>query len=260
MTRRLFWSVAVVAFVLAAKGSVCWAAGNVTAGLVDHILYVLGDNEGNVVTITGDPYSCTLTVGGDLTESVPLDEVEAVFVDTGGDGDVVYLQGTIPGDVMISTGAGGDGVYLMSLTVLGDISIETGQGGDAIKAWSLILDGSLNISTGQGMDYILLGPSEIGGSLHVNTGVNLDQVVVDSPVTVGGDLLLDLGQGDDVLTLSSFGVPVFPLVAVGGGASLHGDQGFDRIDKLPWSLEKLIAAKGGLEVVGFESPEGLDSE
>ncbi len=251
MTRRLMGTAAMAAFVLAAQGGLCRAAGDVTAELVDGTLYVLGDKESNEVWVTGDLDTLTLTVAGDLTASFALDDVEAILVNTGGGNDLVRLEGTIPGDVMISTGAGWDMAGAFQATVLGDLSIESGQGDDNILVWSLTLNGSLDISTSHGADKISLMGSlvEVGGSLHVNTGVHKDHVRIDGFVTVEGDLLLQLGQGDDSLSLD--GILPRPRLVVGGSASLHGDQGVDPIDRI-YPLEDLIVVGEGLDIVGFE--------
>ena len=103
--------------------------------------------------------------------------------------------------------------------------------------------------------------STIGGSLRVNTGTHADLVAFEGVLTVGEDLSLELGQGDDCLDFSLNFAAFFPypVVHVGGSANLHGDQGFDLfLPPLGWSsgrtLESLFEAEGGLEIDGFEIP------
>jgi hypothetical protein len=107
------------------------------------------------------------------------------------------------------------------------------------------------MSTSHGSDDIWLsGPVvEVGGGLYVNTGVHEDHVMVDGFVNVDGSLLLQLGQGDDILDLA--GILPRPRLAVGDSASLHGDQGVDRIFQT-YPIEDLILIGEGLEIVGFE--------
>jgi hypothetical protein len=252
MKLRLICTAAMAIFVSAAQSLPCQAAGDVTAELVDGTLLILGDAEDNEVRVTGDLDALSLSISGDLAVSFPLGDVGAVLINSGGGNDLVFLAGTIPGDVIISSGAGWDTVGTMlgsSTTVLGNLYIESGQGYDDIVVWSLAVTGALDISTGHGSDDIWLkGSIEIGGNLHINTGVHKDHVMIDGLVTVDGDLLLQLGQADDFLRLH--GAP-YPRLLVGGSASLYGDQGVDLIYRT-YPLEMLIVAGVGVEIVGFE--------
>lgn len=251
MIRRAVWIAAVAMAIVTTHGGLCRAAGDVTAELVDGTLYVLGDGEDNVVTITGDPDNFTLTIDGDLTSSCSLDGVMAFVINTGGGNDTISVFGAIPGNLLISSGAGQDWMFLTSSTVLGDLFLRGGLDADAILVSSVAIAGSLDISTGQGTDLIRFSNSmEIGGSIHVNTGVNSDSVEIFGAVSVAGDLLVDFGQGDDVLKIWALATR---QMTVTGHASFHGDQGVDKIYGVyPFVLEDLIEATDGLEVVGFE--------
>lgn len=251
MIRRAFWIAAAALALATTQGSLCRAAGDVTVKLMDGTISILGDGEDNVVTITGDADTFTLTIDGDLTASCSLEGVISVVINTGGGNDTISVSGSIPGNLLVSGGAGQDWVYLTSSTVLGDLFLEGGLDADAILVWSLALAGSLDISTGHGADLIrFLSSSEIGGSIQINTGVNSDSVEIFGAVSVAGDLLVNFGQGDDVLNIWALATP---QVTVTGHAMFHGDQGADQIYGVyPFALEDLIAAAGGLEVVGFE--------
>ncbi len=251
MIRRAFCIAAVAMAIVTTHGGLCRAAGDVTVELVDGTLSILGDGDDNVVTITRDADNFTLTIDGDLTASCSLDGVMAFVISTGGGNDSISVFGSIPGNLLISAGAGQDWVFLTSSTVLGDLFLEGGQDADAILVSGVAIAGSLDISTGQGADLIrFLSSSEIEGNIHINTGVNSDSVEIFGAVSVAGDLLIDFGQGDDVLNVRALATP---QVTVNGHASFHGDQGVDEIYGVyPFVLEDLIAAAGGLEVVGFE--------
>jgi hypothetical protein len=137
-----------------------------------------------------------------------------------------------------------------STTIAGDLSINTGLENDLVDISQLFVGGNTEIETGHGRDlvefYIV---NEFYGDVSINTGVHNDVVHASGSNTIHGNLLIQMGQGDDsVLGCRFRGIPG-PEITVLGAALLVGGQGFDILG----TPSQLIVDNGMLDIVGFES-------
>jgi hypothetical protein len=190
--------------------------GNVTAEVIDGMLFVRGDSAGNQIEIfyqgNGNVvlhgFNGQTRVNGQNTQPsgcnvkvVALNGVtRGIQIDMSEGDDIVWLKGRALPDVTIATGNGDDYVALGGFVpqygcvithsikfpgpavILGNVSIDTGDGDDLVHPFAVV-KGNAEIRTGRGADQV----------------VEPDAVVIDSPIhqdlQVVGTTLVDLGPG-----------------------------------------------------------------
>jgi hypothetical protein len=219
------------------------ADGNLSVGLEDGVLLVVGDRLANEIVISdfdgtifvnrlAFPWDINTTVNGGKQAEFLDSDVSEVVVIGGGGGDLVAVLGTF-GDVdahidfMIDTGAGRDQVSIgiVPTEINGRLFVNTGLDDDRVSSFRLTVNGSADFTTGQGEDELHFGfLCQFAGDVAINTGTHGDLVTMVGGFEIGlpidGSLSLQFGQGDDLLDL------VYPLM-VAGDASLSGGQGDD---------------------------------
>jgi hypothetical protein len=203
-------------------------AGDVEAYVQGQMLVVWGDAADNGVKITynsatkayrivgADAGGSPTTING-LDTSVPenvveLSGVKQVYVGLNGGHDTLEIGSPEAVDTVIAQwlsiemGDGDDQV------VLGAAGNEAGE--DAPIATSLRTGTSLRVDLGAGNDDLSLANAEIGLALHIYAGDGDDDIHFDTefqpsedaptqlfPVRVGGNALINLGGGEDELSI-----------------------------------------------------------
>jgi hypothetical protein len=114
----------------------------------------------------------------------------------------------------IKTGNGGWFVGLFNVDVAGDASITTGSGDDEI-----LVDGTEDFwdeSSGAG-EAVNTSTRGFGGKLTINTGSGMDAVAVAMAPRLDKDLIIDTGNGNDVVALQQLAVTGNVSVKTGNG-------------------------------------------
>lgn len=177
-------------------------AGGVTADLGDgmNLLFVAGEAD-------------TPTVVGSLGYA-------------GGAGtDIVGIVGavTVRSDVRIATGSKGEdsvGLYASdagsTVRVLGNVVVNTGTGadGDSVDVAGAIR-GTLSVTTGSGQDAVSVSSSVAWA--WVETGDPMPTATATAPSTIGLDLVIDTGAGDDLISVGAATVARNVTIDAGAG-------------------------------------------
>jgi len=196
-----------------------------------------------VGTVGNPPAPSFANVDGNVTV-----RDSTIFVWAGRIGGNLTVDSSKPADQLVFLGN-----YNRPMAVGGNVSIHTGAGGDHIAFQSTLVGGNAQVNTAGGDDQLQLGigendpdnegfndaPATILGRLSVNLGGGNDTAYfgADSlthpgetnPLTVGGNMIVDAGAGDDSL--------IFPDARVHGRSiSIDGGDGNDEV-----SIAALIA-------------------
>jgi len=102
-------------------------------------------------------------------------------------------------DFSIITDDGADQVSLSNLTVADDLSVDLDNGNDTLILFSVAAD-DLTVALDGGADRFEMLSSNVVDDIVVRTGSENDIVRLDS-VNVGDDMRVELGGGDDSLTV-----------------------------------------------------------
>lgn len=106
---------------------------------------------------------------------------------------------TVGGNLLVNTSDGNDTFFLRRSTVTGTTTVDSAGGGDRVSLVSDSLAGSLTVRTGSGADTVTLN------------------------VLAAAAIVVDLGEGDDLLVVRGISV------GVGGTISFNGGPGTDRL-------------------------------
>lgn len=179
-------------------------ANNVTldaGSTVGKSVFLLGGTGGNVVNLDGSIQKNVVFVGahGSSTAGSTLN----LAGDVGGNlifigsrqADTLDVTGTIGGNLIANLRAGDDTATIGG-TVNGNVVLKGGQGND-----TLTLSGS------------------VGGHTFVNAGKGDDAVTVAATANLTGRAKIDLGPGDDTLTLDD--AAIFSTLRVKGGPGVN---------------------------------------
>ncbi len=189
-------------------------AGNVTAQVMNGDLFIIGDDQANIVEVVGSniPGVVTVRAGessvvnlamnpvqvGPTGELTPLDPDTLVPIaqnptTINGELSSVTLDGVF-GDVYVLTGLRRDTIAITNLLVRGNLIIDSGAQPDGIVLGQYpvvtpLANGNFQVSPGVGSVGVL-------GTLQINT-VTGDDRVTASRVFVNGDVHLDSGHEND---------------------------------------------------------------
>jgi hypothetical protein len=128
-----------------------------------------------------------------------------------GDGTdtIVFENATVKGVVDVHAGNGGDTIQVLNDTV-GGLAIFTGSGNDSILVSSVTVQGPGQGQSGNGgsnADLVDGNAGTTGRPLVISTGLGDDTVEVDSVVSagkaLGGKWQIDVGSGNDTVTMNS---------------------------------------------------------
>jgi hypothetical protein len=156
-------------------------AGNVQAGLVGGVLWVVGDAADNHISVTG--------FGGKAVAILSTDGTTTVNGRSG-----VFIDGIKHG-VSVAMGAGNDDVLLSRLGTKGDLFVDMGDGDDNLTDTNDSHHGATNIFGGNGNDTITLNTSGFGIYLYIDAGFGDDTVVANQIAATPTGLMS--GGGND---------------------------------------------------------------
>jgi hypothetical protein len=253
-------------------------AGDITVAVVEGNLLIHGDRAGNALSIMSGGEAGAYILVGRPTDDGPttlngqegplrVTGVERqVMVDLGAGDDVLGIADAhFAHGVMIQTGLGNDRVMIghvsdgdeasssvadgMVSVVAGRLAIETGPDDDVVVQEGLrVRHGSL-VHTGPGNDHVRIG-AEVEANAPELVGFDpvipaIDAAPPEASVAVGGQLLVDLGHGDDSLA-------IFATVA-GDGVMGLGGSGNDhlRFDHVATPRGIRVDAGDGNDSVGI---------
>ena len=112
--------------------------------------------------------------------------------------------------------------------ITGDLYINTGKDRDLIVFSGISVGGNAEFSTGHGSDLVNLGRNLFLRDLTINMGVHGDMLAtVSSGGLIVGNLLVEMGQGDDTILAVRSSDPQF---AIGSFATFDGGQSVDTFD------------------------------
>lgn len=176
-----------------------------------------GDDGIYVDTIIGDMFQIAAGAGDDEVDVVGA-ALLTLLIDTAGGEDWVA----------ISTGEDG----LAPVVIRRNLSINTGADDDSVELdgglLGLFIGGNLDIRTGAGDDDVLLHHLAVGKVAIIETDIGTDTVLLDS-LDVRNDLNLNLGAGNDALSIHNLGATRHTLKGGTGNDILHdlGNHDFD---------------------------------
>jgi len=196
-----------------------------------------------VGTVGSPPSPAIANVNGNVTVNN-----STIFVWAGRIGGNLTVNSSKPADQLVFLGN-----YNRPMSIGGNVSIHTGPGADHLALQSTLVGRNATIDTGDGADLLQMGvgendpdnagfndaPATIVGKLTVRLGLGNDTAYfgADSltnpgqtnPLTVGGNMIVDAGTGDDQL--------FFPDARVQGRSiSISAGDGNDTV-----TIAKLIA-------------------
>lgn len=220
-------------------------AGDVVASLAAGVLTLHGDAAANFVEISttaaGDVRVVALPRlgGGDtrlLVDGAPVAEhdfrsVTALRVRLGAGDDSCRLSGREPfslDTVDIGTGSGADICRLdLGATITGAVTVATGADADVVDLGATIL-GDLRLTTGDGADVVAAEGLSVGGGVVLDLGAGDDSVSVVNEATFQRDVRILAGDGaDDVALLGGIDVAANLRIATGAGPDEVGLTGLD---------------------------------
>jgi hypothetical protein len=151
----------------------------------------------------------------------------------------------LSGSAFLTTGPGDDGIAMNEVTVGGGVTAGLGNGinlfsidpypeGFASTTGSRIA-GQLSVTTGSGRDSVRIGgyaPVWVGGPVAIRTGneVNsLGDAVNLNDVTCADAVLIELGDGSDLLEVDTNTTPVMAACNFGGAFTLRGGGGTETV-------------------------------
>jgi len=203
-----------------------------------------------VGTVGVPPTPAITNVGGNVTV-----RNSTIFVWAGRIGGNLTVESVKPLDQLVFLGN-----FNRPMSIGGNVSIHTGAGADHVALQSTLVAGNATINTGDGADLLQMGvgendpdnvgfndaPATIVGRLSVNLGDGADTAYFGADsltnpgqtnaLTVGGNMFVDAGAGDDQL--------FFPDARVQGRSiSIDTGDGNDQV-----TVGKLIAPWARLSV------------
>jgi hypothetical protein len=201
-----------------------------------------------VGTVGNPPAPSVANVAGDVTVLN-----SNIFVWAGRIGGNLTVDSRKPDNQLVFLGN-----YNRPMTIGGNVSIHTGLGSDHVAFQSTLVGGNTTVNTGGGNDQLQLAigendpdnngfndaPATFIGKLSVNLGSGNDTAYFGADslthpgqtngLTVGGNLIVNAGGGDDIL--------IFPDARVNGHSiSIDGGDGTDAV-----SIAGLIAPESVL--------------
>lgn len=177
-----------------------------------------GGNDGIYIdTINGDTFQIAAGTGDD-----EVDVVGAALLN--------LLIDTAAGEDWVSISTGEDG--LAPVVIRRNLSINTGADDDTVELdggmLGLFIGGNFDLRTGLGDDNVQLHQLAIGRVANIDTDTGADTVTLDG-LDVRNDLIVNLGAGNDVLSVHNLGAARHTLKGGTGNDVLHnlGDHDFD---------------------------------
>jgi hypothetical protein len=217
---------------------------------------VLGDgNNGLVLQNT--------TVSGNLSVTGGSGADDAYFYDSGvglgsnndcsitlgaGANTIVTDYLRVQRDLLINDiSSSGDFMLLQGVSAGRNVNIQTGNGSDDITIDNFFAKNDLNISTGGGNDYVVLG--EVIDGYHGTTPTSDSQGQL-----YAAHLSVDLGTGDDQLSLGQVFVPYATIDGNTGNDTLYRDAvtGFDSLRQVNFQHQYNF----GVGVIPANNPGG----
>ncbi|MEW4529462.1 hypothetical protein [Maioricimonas sp. JC845] len=226
-----------------------------------------GDLEGNATLNLGSGTN-TVTLMGSFEANADL------TVNSDGGSDTVTLSDSadVDGNLTLNLGEGTNTVNLINSSgVDGDLTVTSGSGADTVTlSDSAFVGGALGLMLGDGINSVLLEDSTSAFDLNVMTGTGSDSVLItDTAVvtnnvnaslgagvddfdllgtaTIGGNLMLDTGAGDDLANFLAAGTSIFGSTNInlgtgndgliidgfhGGDVTIMGGLGDDVVDSI----------------------------
>jgi hypothetical protein len=135
------------------------------------------------------------------------------------------------GNVSIDLKQGNDNLRVTGpATFPADVEVKTGFGNDFITFFTappdlITVAGDLSIKSGQGDDFLDLRRLAITGNAEIDTSDGADRVFFDDDSTVGGNLNVRLGHGNDTLGLGFIGT-----LSIGGHLQVNASLGDDTVN------------------------------
>src|SRR5262245_39221837 len=209
-------------------------AGNVTASLVGGQLTVVGDDAANDIRVIQSGSTLTITgqvgttVNGSASATFSADSLsKAEFTMRGGDDHVFLIALRASNDVVIEMADGDDIVEVSNVRTGNNLTVKGGQGDDLFGVANTTVGGDLNAELDEGEATLFLTRMNIAKNLSVITKDQDDLISIDGAITVGEDLTIETGKGDDIVTVADL-VTAAP-VSVGKSLSIDTDEGNDRV-------------------------------
>ncbi len=235
---------AAAALVAVTVGGQAFAAGNVTAVVVNDELRIAGDNNGNQIEIEQTVLNRYRVKGLNGTKvNGKKDDLlrvkKGIRVTMNGGDDELRMQGegfgiledNIDGVFIVDMGEGSDNVILSFLNIDGNtninmgngtvdnvniavvrckqssLSVVTGTGNDIVNLAVMDVDNSLNVSTNGGNDKVNLTSVE-ADFIGMNTG-DLNDTITAFLMNSGGNCEILTGRGDDTMEMKQCAVNDF---------------------------------------------------
>jgi hypothetical protein len=208
-------------------------AGNVTAELSGGQLTILGDSADNdiVVVQSGDTVTITgnagTTINGAPAAAFTTSGLEkAEFKMESGDDHLFLINVDPSGDVVVEMGDGNDIAEASNVDAGANFTIKSGKGDDLVGVANSSAGGDMNVEF-EGKATLFLTRLNVTKNLSVDTDGD-DQISIDGVITVGEDLTVSTGKGNDVVTVADL-VTAAP-VSVGKSLRIDTDRGNDRVN------------------------------
>jgi fibronectin-binding autotransporter adhesin len=154
-----------------------------------------------------------VTVAGHVTGDLAVD---AFFRAGSANGSSLTMTGTVDGNLLFAGSNLAD-----SLTVSGNVGkslvAATGAGDDSVSVTGSV-GRNLWLDTGAGADTIELGGA-VGGRTSVDAGPGDDKLTIDATANFQGKALINLGAGNDSVTLSDNAAITTMLINGGAGSN-----------------------------------------
>ena len=235
-------------------------AGDVGVAIVDGAVVVSGDEAANHVEIVTNVEAEQIVVRG-------LPDAEGVETTLNGQTGPVRIEG-LARNILVRMGMGNDAVNIPRGR-FGNVNVATGRGADLVRVGNLdptdpptteatgeaipaAAFASLDIATGRGSDTILQDNVVVANDMRLATGPGTDTVrlgigptssTATANLSIGGNLAVGTGLGDDLVTSRAMQVAGNTAISTGRGAdgvmlagmrgpgrtAIHTGQGADQV-------------------------------
>lgn len=209
------------------------APATVTATLAGGKLTIFGDAGTNEVFLNSqtDGFNLTVSSGshlvfnktdlGDGATALIHGMVAEVSVDLGaGDDHFEVFGGSFSKDVTVKGGEGKDSIKTVNLQVGGTLSIDAGADDDTLMLESGLQVGKLAVDLGTGTNQLQFNFTHLGteGDAMIKAGSGVDTITTTQATTfsIGGNLSIALGGGDDSIGFGQDALNAPALFEVGG--------------------------------------------
>ena len=193
-------------------------AGAVTASLAAGTLTITGDNLDNKIFVD--------SIGGQLhVQAKAGTKINGVT-----DGEVLFA---LPTQTVVWLGGGNDDFRALG-DLGGGLTVNGGNGNDTVGLFQIRLAKNLLVDIGSGNDMVfpswfsfndtLIMPSVIAGSATIIGGSGVDAIYAHS-LRLGGSLLVDLGNGNDVAQLWGGRIDQQTQISMGSGIDVMTSDG-----------------------------------